>query len=60
MQYETCYGNNRGSAKFLIGNCYRKTTARLNKLLLGDLRTNRERVILPSSRSKIKKKYSFN
>ena len=20
MQYESCYGNNRGSAKFLIGN----------------------------------------
>ena len=36
--------------------CCRKTTSRLNELLLGDLRTNRERVILPSSRSKIKKK----
>ena len=33
-----------------------KTTSRLNKLLLGNLRTNRGRVILPSSRSKIKKK----
>ena len=27
-----------------------------NKLLLGNLRTNRERVIFPSSQSKIKKK----
>ena len=36
--------------------CYRKTTSRLNKLLLGNWRTNRERVILPSSQSKIKKK----
>ena len=36
--------------------CYRKTTSRLKKLLLGNLRTNGERVILPSSRSKIKKK----
>ena len=36
--------------------CYRKTNSRLNKLLLGNLRTNRERVILPSSQSKIKKK----
>ena len=34
--------------------CYRKTTARLNKKLLSNLRTIRERVILPSSRSKIK------
>ena len=40
--------------------CYRKTTSRLNELLLGHLRTNRERVILPSSRSKIKKKYSLH
>ena len=40
--------------------CYRKTTSRLTKLLLGNLRTNRERVILPSSRSKIKKKYSLH
>ena len=40
--------------------CCRKTiTSRLNELLLGDLRTNRERVILPSSRSEVtKKKYS--
>ena len=29
--------------------CYTKTTYRLNKLLLGNLRTNREREILPSS-----------
>ena len=35
---------------------YRKTTSRVNKLLLGNLRTNRERVILPSSQSKSKKK----
>ena len=35
---------------------YRKETSQLNKLLLGNLRTNRERVILPSSQSKIKKK----
>jgi len=33
-----------------------KKTSRLNKLLLGNLRTNPERVILPSSRSKIRKK----
>ena len=33
------------------GSCVKK-----NKLLLGNLRTNRERVILPSSQSKIKKK----
>ena len=38
--------------------CYRKTTRPLSKLLLGKLRTNRERVILLSSQSKIKKKYS--
>ena len=30
----------------------------MNELLLGELRTNHERVILPSSRSKIKKKLS--
>ena len=41
--------------------CYRKTTSWLNKLLLGNLRTNNycERVIiiiLPSSQSKIEKK----
>ena len=39
--------------------CCRETTSRLNELLLGDLRTNRERVILPSSRSKIKKNTLF-
>ena len=36
--------------------CCRKTTSRLNELLLGDLRTNREQVILPSSQSKIREK----
>ena len=36
-----------------------KTTSRLNKLLLGNLRTNRERVIFPYSRSKNKKKNTF-
>ena len=36
--------------------CSRNTTSRLNKLLLGNLRTNRERLILPSSQNKIKKK----
>ena len=40
--------------------CYRKTTPPLSKLLLGKLRTNRERVILPSSQSKIKNKYSLH
>ena len=35
---------------------YRRTTSPLNKQLLGNLRTNRERVILPSLQSKIKKK----
>ena len=33
-----------------------KVVSRLNKLLLDNLSTNRERAILPSSQSKIKKK----
>ena len=37
-----------------------KTISRLQKLLLGNLRTNGERVILPSSQRKIKKKYPLH
>ena len=39
--------------------CQRKTTSSLKKLLLGNLKTNRERVILLSSQNKIKKKNSL-
>ena len=37
-----------------------KTTPRANELLLGNLRTNRKRAILPSSQSKIEQKYPLH
>ena len=39
-----------------ISHCDRKAISRLNELLLGNLTPNRERIILPSSQRKIKKK----
>ena len=44
----------------IIVNLFGTRTSRLNKLLRGKLRTNREQVILPSSHSKSKKKYSLH
>ena len=40
--------------------CYRKATSPFNQSLLSNQRTNCERVILPSSQSKINKKYSLH
>ena len=54
--YSSCFHFRYALSTISKRHCYRKTTSRLNKLLLGNLRTNRERVILPSSLSKINQK----